>query len=176
MTTRTVVKANYKQARGAQGSMKAKAQARGSASYYETRPDSEGERQHREGFTADASSLSREEVRERIEEAEGNYLYRAMLSPGEDVQGGDLEEWARDVLEDFEGEWVAYVHDDQTEHPHVHVIGFTDEKLDRDDFEGMREAGDVAYERLHEQSQEWQQEAQYSDGLEPEQGYEWGRA
>jgi hypothetical protein len=173
MVTRTVVKANYKQARGVKGSRNAKATARGSARYYETRPDEDGVRQEREGFNAEESNLDRRDVQERIEAAEGCYLYRTMLSPGEDVQGQDLEEWTREVMQDFEGDWVAYAHEDQTDHPHVHVIGFTDEKLDRDDFEGMREVGDAAYERIAEQGRDWEREAQYDHQQDAD--YEWGR-
>jgi hypothetical protein len=129
------------------------------ADYYNTRPGEDGEYTEREGFTREESGLDHEEVEDEISEAEGHYAYRIVLSPGEDVEGEDLEEWTRDVMADFDGDWVAYAHEDQTEHPHVHVIAFTDEKLDRDDFKDMRETGDESYQHLLEEGHELQAEA-----------------
>lgn len=115
-----------------------------SADYYAHRPDAEGHREYRPGFDAENDELAKNEVYAGIEEAEGEYAYRIVLSPGEEMEAEELREWARDVMEPVEedgGEWVGFVHDDHTEHPHVHVIAFTQEMLDRDDLAGMREIG-----------------------------------
>jgi hypothetical protein len=159
--TRTVVKANYKQARGKAGSSRAKGHARASADYYSTRPDGEGSYQERTGFSAEESNLDHADIEQKLEEAEGTYFYRAVLSPGQDIPGENLEEWARDVMEDFDGDWVGFVHDDQTEHNHVHIIAFCDEKLSRGDFQEMRELGDKSFERHKERQNEWQSEAKF---------------
>ena len=115
-----------------------------SADYYAHRPDAEGHREYRPGFDAENDGLAKAEVYETIEGAEGEYAYRIVLSPGEEMGAEELREWARDVMEPVEedgGEWIGFVHDDHTEHPHVHVIAFTEERLDRDDLAEMREIG-----------------------------------
>lgn len=162
--TRTVVKANYVQGRGAKGAARAHNHANAAAAYYANRPDEDGKRQEREGFTATESGLDLDEIKDELDEAEGAYMYRMVLSPGEDLDGDDLEEWTRDVMEDFDGDWVAFAHEDQTDHSHVHVIAFTDEKFDSGDFLDMREAGDESYQQFLEELQELKAEAE----IEPE--------
>jgi hypothetical protein len=48
--------------------------------------------------------------------------------------------------------YVAYIHSDQTEHPHVHAIAFSNDRLDREDFAALREVGDQALERIVERT------------------------
>jgi hypothetical protein len=48
----------------------------------------------------------------------------------------------RELEADHDTDWIAYAHASQTEHPHVHVIAFLDERLDREDFAHLREHGD----------------------------------
>jgi hypothetical protein len=43
--------------------------------------------------------------------------------------------------------WVAFSHEGQTKHPHVHVIAYTDQKLKVPDFERLRQHGDRVVER-----------------------------
>ena len=95
--TRSVVKANYRPAGGAHAAT-ARASMKASARYYEGRPNELGERQVRLGFDAEYDGLERSEVLERIEQSKGEYAYRAVLSPGEDLKGYELEEWTRDVM------------------------------------------------------------------------------
>lgn len=147
-----IVKANYV-AMSAGG----RAAVGASADYYAHRPDAEGEREYRPGFDAENEEMPKNEVYSRIEEGEGEYAYRIVLSPGEEMEAEEIREWARDVMEPIEeagGEWVGFVHDDHTEHPHAHVIAFTDEKLDRDDLAGMREIGTEGAELAAEQTRE----------------------
>jgi hypothetical protein len=51
---------------------------------------------------------------------------------------------------------VAWVHDDQTDHPHVHIVAFTDGYVNEGEFERIREYGDRASERILERRQEWE--------------------
>jgi hypothetical protein len=43
--------------------------------------------------------------------------------------------------------WLAFSHEGQTKHPHVHVIAYTDQKLKVPDFERLRQHGDRVVER-----------------------------
>lgn len=146
-----------------------KAAAGASADYYAHRPDSEGGREYRPGFDAENEEMSKNEVYGRIEQGEGNYVYRIVLSPGEEMEAEELREWARDVMEPVEevgGEWVGFVHDDHTEHPHAHVIAYTDEQLDRGDLNEMRQIGTEGAERWAEQKQELEQDPTQEQGVE----------
>lgn len=151
-----VVKVNYV-AMSAGG----RAAAGASADYYAHRPGAEGEREYRAGFDAENEEMSKNEVYSRIEEGEGEYAYRIVLSPGEEMDAGEIREWARDVMEPIEeegGQWVGFVHDDHTDHPHAHVIAFTDEKLDREDLAGMRAIGTEGAELAAEYKEELEED------------------
>lgn len=132
-----------------------RAAAGASANYYAHRPDQEGERGYRPGFDFGSEELTKNEVYSLIEEGRGEYAYRMVLSPGEDLDAGDLREWARDVMRPVEdmghGEWVGFVHDDHTEHPHVHVVAFTEDKLERQDLGKMRAIGSDTAEIMAQQ-------------------------
>lgn len=147
-----VVKANYMQM--CPGTRQA---AAASANYYSHRPNGEGEREYRPGFDADSDEVAKSEVHERIEQGSGNYAYRIVVSPGEEMEADELRDWARDVMEPVEStgtHWTGWVHDDHTNHPHCHIIAYTDTRLDRDDFQEMRGEGDSWHERL-ESCAEW---------------------
>jgi hypothetical protein len=154
-------------------------------------------------------------VKSTVENAEGDYAYRMVLSPGREMDEGELAAWTREIMssgcergwfggqesyepsryeeayygwlaseygEDFarweqwrewsdrmgeEGpeRWVAWAHTDHTDNPHVHVIAFTDRKLDREDFAAVREEGDAWAERIVESQRELEQDpmqAEYS--------------
>ena len=95
-----------------------KAAAGKSADYYAHRPDKEGGREYRPGFDAENEEMPKNEVYERIEQGEGDYTYRIVLSPGQQMEAEELREWVRDVMEPVEeqgGEWVGFVHDDHTD-------------------------------------------------------------
>jgi hypothetical protein len=141
------VKANYVPLGGGRSAVKA------SAGYYGHRPDGEGERHWRPGFDAEREGLDKEEVYGRVREAKGEYAYRIVVSPGREMEADEVRRWTREVMESVERggrEWVAFVHDDHTKHPHAHVIAFTDSKLGREDFAHMREEGDRFAESVME--------------------------
>jgi len=141
------VKANYVPLGGGRSAVKA------SAGYYGHRPDGEGERHWRPGFDAEREGLDKEEVYGRVREAKGEYAYRIVVSPGREMEADEVRRWTREVMESVErrgGEWVAFVHDDHTAHPHAHVIAFTGSKLAREDFAQMREEGDRSAESVLE--------------------------
>ena len=122
---------------------------RASAQYYGHRPDSDGVRQYRSGFDSDRDEIGKDEAYRHAEQGEGDYAYRIILSPGEDLDGEELKDWTRDVMQGVEeagGSWVGFVHDDHTDNAHAHVIAFAREKLEREDFAEMREEGDRSAE------------------------------
>lgn len=141
--TRTVVKANFKRS----GGSSARSSLKKSADYYAHRPDADGLRAQRLAFGVDHDELGRDSVQAMIDDAQGEYAYRMVLSPGRDFDEEGLIDWTRGVMRELErehnAEWAAYAHGSQTEHPHVHVIAFLDERLDRDDFKHLREHGDL---------------------------------
>lgn len=137
-----VVKANYRRVQS--GRFRAAARA---IAYYARRRDREGQLAERQGFSRDHSDLDVQAMRAEIDRAEGAYLYRMVLAPGAPSETHvDLRDWTRDTLLELErdrGEfpYVAVEHRDQTEHAHVHVVMVLDEKLTREDFARLREAG-----------------------------------
>jgi hypothetical protein len=153
--TRTVVKANFVRA-SAHGQPAMRQAATSSARYYSERNDRDGERQERLAFTSDRDGLSLAEVRESIAARDETLAYRMVLSPGVAMGDDDLRDWSRSVMLevdetlDRDTGYVAYIHSDQTEHPHVHAIAFTNDRLDREDFAALREVGDQSLERIAE--------------------------
>ena len=142
--TRTVVKANYVRAGGG-----ASAAMRASAHYYGHRPDADGARQYRLGFDAERDEIGKEEAYRHAEQGKGDYAYRIVLSPGEELDREELREWTRDVMQGVEeagGSWIGFVHEDHADNAHAHVIAFTHERLGHEDFREMREEGDRSAE------------------------------
>ena len=290
--TRSVVKANYIRLVGPDGAG-ARGRVKASANYYGHRPNQEGRREWRDAFSEGEDRLTKEESYEQVSGAEGEYAYRIVLSPGREMDDGELMEWVRGVmamgeergwfsrgrgqeepddwddavfgdgfavlpeeiveLADFvdrwgenhysssawdrhseerhefldeysqrlgvtygylenltwattpvtgeaelrallyerENEpygsveryelydrwdrgdrereeaprWVGWAHTDHTDNPHVHVLAFTDRRLDVEDFETMRQEGDLACE----QRLEWRAEVERDPMREEEQ-------
>jgi hypothetical protein len=134
---------------------------RASAQYYGHRPDSDGVRQYRSGFDGERDEIGKDEAYRHAEQGEGDYAYRIVLSPGNDLADGELKDWTRDVMQGIEeagGSWIGFVHDDHTENAHAHVIAFTREKLEREDFREMREEGDQSAESRLEARAEMEQD------------------
>ncbi len=143
---RAVVKANYVKA--GDGTR----QVKESAYYYMTRPNDQGEAQERSGFSNYDDRIGREEVYARLDEAgrTGGYHYRLVVSPGTDrnAENVDMKSFARDTMNRLEVRmqktlsWVAFEHSGggaHTEHGHVHLIVTTSRRLDREDFEQLRD-------------------------------------
>lgn len=134
---------------------------RASAQYYGHRPDAAGVRQYRAGFDAERDEIGKDEAYRHAEQGEGDYAYRIVLSPGEELDGEELKAWTRDVMQGIEeagGSWMGFVHDDHTENAHTHVIAFTRERLEREDFAEMREEGDRSCELRLEARAEMEQD------------------
>ena len=145
-----MVKANYVRL-GQPGGGRAAVKA--SAHYYGHRPDEDGRRGYRPGFDAERDALGKEEIRERVEGAKGDYAYRIVLSPGREMDAGEVREWAREAMGPLEregGEWFGFVHDDHTGHPHAHVLAFAGSKLEREDLAEIRREGDRAAQEMLE--------------------------
>jgi hypothetical protein len=157
MGTRTVIKANFVRA-SVNGQPGMRQAVTASARYYSVRNDRDGERQERQAFTSDRDGLSLAEVRESIASRDEMLAYRMVLSPGVQMGAEELRDWARTVMLevsetlDRDTRYVAYIHSDQTEHPHVHAIAFCNDRLDRSDFAALREVGDQALERIVERT------------------------
>lgn len=158
--TRTVVKANYLRGCGAGAAMRASAQ------YYGHRPDADGARQYRAGFDAGRDEISKDETYRHVERGDGDYAYRIVLSPGEELSREELRDWSRDVMQGVEeagGSWMGFVHDDHTENAHAHVIAFTQGRLEREDFAEMREEGDRSRESRLEARAEMEQDSMQTE-------------
>lgn len=148
--TRTVVKGNYRQT----GRSEARGRLLNSLDYFEHRPDEGGSRASRAVFGEDGT-LDHAEATEIIETSEGEFGYRLVLSPGREMDAGELEMWTRGVMEHLTEEgtvsnWVGVAHPDQSDHPHAHVIAFSERKFEVEDFRALRFAGDLEAERVLE--------------------------
>lgn len=166
----SVVKANYvpMSAGGAEA-------ARRSADYYAHRPDEEGHRRYREAFDSTNDSMSKGNVHSVLdyEAPDSEYMYRMVVSPGEDMTEDELRDYVRDVMEPVEedgGSWMGWVHEDQTEHIHAHLICYTDERLEVDDFAEMRSEGDEHIERV-ELEETWAEGMGYESVEEPDEDW-----
>lgn len=153
----TIVKLNYQSTdRGGQKS------AVGSVNYYAHRRDMDGQVASRTGFSRDSDNLDTQAMRDLIQQSDGTYYYRMVLSPGaEHDTDVNLKNWTRDVLLELEGKhgefpYVAIEHRDQTDYAHVHVVMVLDRKLDRADLDKLRDAGTT----LYEQRRDWYEPSQ----------------
>jgi hypothetical protein len=166
----TISKVNYTRAAvgGAKGMKTARTKANASAGYYGDRPNELGEPEHRLAFTPEHDDLTLEQVRDEMREVEGRYMYRVMLSPGENLEQHELRQWTREVMLEQPGvkSWHGWVHEN-TDHKHVHVIAWTEGKLERRDLDGFRRDGDRELERTLEYRKELTQELEHGRDLEP---------
>ena len=161
-----MVKANYVRSGGGMG-----ATMRASAQYYGHRPDAEGVRRYRMGFDGERDEIGKDEAYRHAEQGEGDYAYRMVLSPGEDLSGEEIKDWTRDVMQGVEeagGSWMGFVHDDHTDNAHAHVIAFTRERLEREDFAEMREEGDRSAELRLEMRAEMAARSHAGGALRPD--------
>ncbi len=162
--TRTISKVNYTRAGvgGAKGMKSARTKANASAGYYGDRPNERGEPEHRLAFTPEYDDLTLDQVKSEMREADGRYMYRVMLSPGENLEPSELKQWTREVMLEQDGvkSWHAWVHEN-TDHKHVHVIAWTEGKLERRNLDGFRRDGDRELERTSEYRRELTQELEF---------------
>jgi hypothetical protein len=165
----TISKVNYTRAAvgGAKGMKSARTKANASAGYYGDRPNELGEPEHRLAFTPEHDDLTLEQVRDEMREADGRYMYRVMLSPGENLEPHELKQWTREVMLEQHGvkSWHGWVHEN-TDHKHVHVIAWTQGKLERRDLDGFRRDGDRVLEQTLERNRELMLELERGRDLE----------
>jgi hypothetical protein len=147
----SIIRANYRTA--ASGGLTV---VLGSISYYAHRRDRDGQQMSRDGFSRDATGLDAVAMRDAIRQAEGDYYYRVLLSPGAAQDTNvNLQTWTRDsllALEKEHGEftYVAIEHRDQTDYAHVHVVMVLDKKLEKEDLEDLREYSAEIFETRRE--------------------------
>ena len=108
--------------------------------------------------------------------AQGSYFFRLVISPdpqredsGRNLALRELTEKTITSLEDrFQRPlpWVAAIHDDHTEHRHIHAIAIVPARLQVPDFQRMRSAAtEAALEQVQqltlarEQREQMQEEA-----------------
>ena len=149
---RTMVKAKFSMVRTKAGKPAGQnvQRVKDSARYYAHRPDRNGERVYRPGFTSQQGECSKSEVARFIEEQAKDPLrghaYRLVLSPGVEMSEEQIKDWTRATLErhGVTG-YMAFAHAGEhahTEHAHVHVLTFRQERLNPDDFRALRSIGD----------------------------------
>jgi hypothetical protein len=171
----SIVKANYRNA--ASGGLTA---VLGSISYYAHRRDRDGQQIERNGFSRDGDELETAAMRDVIRQAEGDYYYRLVLSPGvgRDTEV-DLQTWTRDsllALEKEHGEfpYVAIEHRDQTDFAHVHVVLVLEKKLDREDLQNLRDYSTEIFEprfQVYEVSRDLPQRHLEKETVDYSEGY-----
>lgn len=117
-------------------------------------------RQHegelRTGFDREGEDITRRELYQAIEEAEGKYDSRMVLAPDPgQTWRWDEPDWQRYTRETLSvlqerhpnAEWVGVAHQDP-EHPHVHVWLNTDKTLNHADLRELRTASFEAAQEL----------------------------
>ena len=143
--SRVVVKANYIRT-GRAGGSGGRTAAFAAANYMMFRPGEDGE--VRRGFDGERH-LEPHEVQQRVGEQghDRNYTYRMVMSPDRNFGDASTEQWASDTLKRLGYDnhiVIAHAGDKgHTPHPHAHALVFVDTRLDRVDFQQLREFGDV---------------------------------
>lgn len=141
---RVVVKANY--IRVGRGNSAGRGSAFAAVNYMLFRPSEDGE--SRKAFDGERH-LEPHEVHQRVgEQAQAHtYAYRMVMSPDRNFGETTTEQWASDTLKKLGyGHHVVVSHAGgagHTAHPHAHALVFTDARLERLDFQRLREFGDV---------------------------------
>jgi hypothetical protein len=142
--------------KGSKGSGKARAHI----NYIQYRPGEDRQKGARGFFSGDRDEVLGREVKERliVQERNGVTMHKLILSPG--VQGCDLRDYTRDLMEKLQREkgqqldWFAVEHRN-TDHAHAHVVIMGKDldggrvRLDLRDMKNLREIGDRYLEREH---------------------------
>ena len=151
---KAVVKHSY--LKGSKGLGKARAHI----NYIQYREGEDRGKGPRQFFNDEREQILGRDIKERVLEQETNgvVMHKIMLSPG--VQGADLQEYTREMMERLEREkgqqleWYAVEHRN-TEHVHVHVVVMGKDEdgrrvwIDRDDHKDLRDWGNRYLEREH---------------------------
>lgn len=140
-----------------------------------------GGRARREFFDGERDGLDRRELNKLIdrEPAGGVAIHKLTLSPG--VQGVDLREYTREVLDELgkmkglDLNWAAVAHKN-TNHDHVHVVVLGTDvngrqvRLDKSDHDLLRYKSDQYLDREHAQDRELAREAKEAERVHKELG------
>ncbi|CAM3306360.1 Relaxase/mobilization nuclease domain-containing protein [Deinococcus saxicola] len=167
-----VVKANYIQV--GKGNSAGRGSAFAAVNYMMFRPSEDGE--NRKAFDGERL-LEPHEVHQRVgDQAQAHkYAYRMVMSPDRNFGEKTTEQWASDTLKKLGYDnHVVVSHAGgagHTAHPHAHALVFTDARLERLDFQQLREFGDVQAKEFemrlrhdrHMDHQQWR--AQLEDEL-----------
>ncbi len=135
--------------------------ARAHINYIQYREGEDRGKGPRQFFNEDKEQILGRDIKEKLLEQEKNgvTMHKIILSPG--VQGADLKEYTREMMDQLEREkgqkldWYGIEHRN-TEHPHVHVVVMGKDleggrvRLDLDDMKEMRQWGDRYLEREHQ--------------------------
>lgn len=125
-----------------------------SIDYFTQRPTLEGEPGDREVITRNGrfrlsqdGEQGRRELERRLEQSNGDRLYRVVMSSGDkDMTAQETERWARNVLEKNNiNNYMLVIHAGQqahTEHPHAHVLIPANGRFNVDQIRDLRAAGD----------------------------------
>lgn len=164
---RVVVKANY--IRVGKGNSAGRGSAFAAVNYMMFRPSEDGEA--RKAFDGERH-LEPHEVHQRVgEQAQAHkYAYRMVMSPDRNFGEKTTEEWAANTLKKLGHEncvVVSHAGDKgHTAHPHAHVMVFTEARLERPDFQRLREFGEVQAKEMemrlrydrHMDQQQWREQ------------------
>lgn len=131
-----------------------------SVDYFTQRPTLEGEQGDREVITRNGrfrlsqdGEEGRRELERRLEQSNGDRLYRVVMSSGnKDMTAQETERWARNVLEKNNiNNYMLVVHAGQqahTEHPHAHVLIPANDKFTVDQIRDLRATGDEQQQEM----------------------------
>lgn len=148
---------NFKTA--SQGAVKARIGMK-SIDYFTRRPTLEAEPGDREVITRDGrfrlsddGEQGRRELERRLEQSNGDHLYRVVMSSGNvEMTAQETERWARSVLERNNiDNYMLVVHAGQqghTEHPHAHVLIPTSQRFTVEAIGQLRAVGDEEQEQV----------------------------
>jgi hypothetical protein len=124
--------------------------AKASVRYIEHRSGKDGAKVQRTLFTADGK-VAQSDVYAMIDQAAKNsYFFRFVISPDPKTEDSDktllLRELADKTIAALDDRfqrplrWVATIHDDHTDHRHIHAIAIVPGRLQVQDFQRMRAA------------------------------------
>lgn len=162
-----MIKANF--IRVGKGNSAGRGSAFAAVNYMMFRPSEDGET--RKAFDGERH-LEPHEVHQRVGDQAGarGYAYRMVMSPDRNFGEKTTEQWASDTLKKLGYDnHVVISHAGgagHTAHPHAHALVFTDARLERLDFQRLREFGDVQakefemrlrYDR-HMDQQQWREQ------------------
>jgi type IV secretory pathway VirD2 relaxase len=135
--------------------------ARAHINYIQYREGEDRGKGAREFFNEDKEQILGRDIKERLLEQEKNgvTMHKIILSPG--VQGADLKDYTREMMDQLEREkgrkldWYGIEHRN-TDHAHVHVVVMGKDleggrvRLDLGDMKNLRQWGDRYLEREHQ--------------------------